>query len=299
MKNIPRSRKLSSLPAVLGVWLVLGSIGAIWADPNTFILAMALLGLTTVLALTNFFRYSGWLAASLGGLFFAAAQISLSGYTIHSLIPVVVTTIALLVAAVLGGLANQQLSGTNHQIERDRQLIEELRINDEKTGLVRFQYARQFLRAEITRSQRYNTDLSLLLMQIAYWEEMEKKQDATSIENVYTQLAGLLRGTIREVDTAYLHNGKMGAILPHTSQAGALAVAQRLVDQTSRQLRFNLHVGIAQFPHDATKDSELIKAAEAALQYATASDQPVVLFMHMSGALEQNASLLKMSGAGH
>lgn len=298
MNSIPRSRKLSSLPAVLGVWLVLGSIGAIWADPNTFILAMALLGLTTVLALTNFFRYSGWLAAGLGVLFFAVAQVSLAGFTIHALVPVVVASIALLVAAMLGSLANQQLSGTNHQIERDRQLIEELRINDENTGLVRFQYARQFLRAEITRSQRYNTDLSLLLMQVAYWEDMEKQQDATSIDKVNNQLAGLLRRAIREVDTAYIHNGKMGAILPQTNQTGALAVAQRLVDQTARQLRFNLHVGIAQFPHDATKESELVNAAEAALQYSVASDQPVVLFMQMSGALEPSTSILKISGAG-
>jgi GGDEF domain-containing protein len=252
-------------------------------------LALAFLALTAVLALTQLFRYAGWVSAILGALFFAAAETALLGSASLAAIPVAVTAIALLRAAWLGSLAHGRLSRSVRQLERDRKLIEELRISDEKTGLIKLPYAQQTLKNEILRGQRYNNDLCLLLIQVARLGEGETGLERAEVEDLKVRLAGMLKSTLREVDSAFIDESRLGVILPQTNLGGAMTAAQRVADQAARKLRLDVAIGIASFPSDASKDAELFQAAEAALHIALTSGQPVVFYAQVREAIEPPA----------
>lgn len=287
MDRLHNSRKLYLLPTALCVWLLVSAYFVFWADAGTSILALALLAFTAVLALTHLFRYAGWVAAILSLLFFAAAESALLGSISLAAIPIAVTAIGLLLTAWLGVTAHRRLAGAARQLERDRKLIEELRITDERTGLIKLPYAQQNLKNEILRGQRYNNDLSLLLIQVAKIGDGGAGLEHAEMEDLKIKLAGILKSTLREVDNAFIDEARLGVIMPQTNLGGALTAAQRVVDQAARKLRLDVAIGIASYPNDASKEPELFQAAEAALQIALTSGQPVVFYAQVRDAVEQ------------
>jgi diguanylate cyclase (GGDEF)-like protein len=257
--------------------LVLGSIAAVWFDAKVAYVAMALLAFTVTLAVTNIFRLVGWVAAVLSIVVYTLVQISLKGTVSAILIPSVVNAVAFIGTAWLGTITAQQLEAATRQLHNDQKLIEELRVHDSLTGLVRFQHARQTLRTEIIRSQRYSSDMCVILIQVANWTELEKEHGMVGADDMKKQIAGILSGALRGVDTPFI-NGRMGAILPETGPEGAMVVAQRLVDSVGNRVRVSLHVGAAHFPSDAVTDTEMLGAAEAALQIGLTSGRPIVFY---------------------
>lgn len=289
MKQIYTNKILYIAPAILALWLTLAAIAETLVDPRTFILALALLALTSTVAIIGLFPFGGWIAALLGILIYSAAEVNLSGWSERIYLPIAVTAIALLLSAWFGMIIYSRIRAVYRQIEHDQNLIDDLRIRDPQTGLMRYPYAQQTLRNEIGRSRRNNTAVCLLLAQVADWDELVNQQGIVASEDIKEQISEVFKSTLRMVDTSFIA-GAYGAILPETKPDGALVVARRLVDNVARKARVDLRIGIAQFPDDGVTEQELQKAAEAALQQALTSDHSIAIYSQIQntqGQIEQ------------
>jgi diguanylate cyclase (GGDEF)-like protein len=265
--------------AALGIWLAVTAGGLTWLDPDTAVLGWVLLALTTTLAVTNLFRYAGWVAASISSILYAALQIAPWGPTDSALVNTVVGFVGLMGTAFLGSTIARQVSAGDRQLEQAQRLIDELTVHDPRTRLIKWQYARHTLKSEIARSRRYHTDLSLLLIRVANWDELVEEHGFAGANALMARVSRIVVDTLRTMDSpTSLDSVTMGAILPETSAEGAQMAAQRLVDAAAREVRVALNIGIAHFPNDAVTDGELLRAARMALQLTLMSDQSIARY---------------------
>jgi hypothetical protein len=119
-----------------------------------------MLAFTAVLAITRLFRFAGWLAAMVSIITYLLTQLGIKGATLAIIFPILVNVVTQLVTAWLGTLTSSEIRRTQRQIGNDSRMIQELRLYDPTTGLLRYQYALQTLKREINRSQR-NEELEL------------------------------------------------------------------------------------------------------------------------------------------
>ena len=272
--------------ATLGVWLILASTALVWTDPNTVILTLALLAFTATLGLINMFKNAAWVAAVLSVLVTGAVQYSVAGFTPDSWLGFGVSVIALIGTALLSNLTAHQLQIIFGQLDRDRKLIEELRVYDPETGLLKWIYARQSLKTEITRSQRFHNDLCLMFIQVEHWDQPGEGFTAGNLKELKTQISEIITSTLRIVDISF-SSGKIGAILPGTRPEGAMIAAERLVENSIRKASVAINIGISHFPNDGVTEEEIVKAAETALLVSVNSDRSIVQFGQISSALER------------
>jgi diguanylate cyclase (GGDEF)-like protein len=195
--------------------------------------------------------------------------------------------------AFLSSVIARQVSAIVRQLEHAQKLIDELTVHDSETGLTKWRYASQTIRAEISRSRRYHTSLCLLFIRVANWDKLVEEHGPIGAEALMTETAATVADTLRTlVDTPTRFDSiTLGAILPETSTEGARIAAQRLIDAVARKVRVALYVGIAHFPNDAVTDQDLVRAAKAALQFALTSGQSIVSYNQLSGAVEKDEAV--------
>jgi diguanylate cyclase (GGDEF)-like protein len=274
-KNL--SPKLYLLPAILSIWLVFSAFTAHWGDQFTFLLAMALLAFTTTLSLTKFFRFSGWLAAILSISIYTFTQIGLNGLNSSILLTTIIFALSILVSAWLSYLIANEATRVNRQLENNQKLIDELRLYDSETGLLRYQYVYRTLKTEIVRSQRYEKNLSVILLEIGNLDEIKAEYGPDGLDLIKRQVAELLSISLRAMDIPF-GGEKIGAILPETDIEGAQIVVHRLITNAGRKARAALFIGVAQFPTDGVTENELMQSAEAALHVSLSTGQPYVAY---------------------
>ena len=170
------------------------------------------------------------------------------------------------------------------------------------TGLKTRGYFEQQLEMEIKRSERKNTPLALLMVDIDHFKQLNDQYGHHVGDQVLRDIAALLMKDMREVDTVARYGGEeFVLILPETSEAGALLVAQRL-RRAVEQARFfagspttpehlTISIGIAVFDTDAQFKRDLITSADSALYSAKDSGRnSVVLFSGLHRSQRKEAS---------
>jgi GGDEF domain-containing protein len=216
--------------------------------------------------------------------------VNLSGWSDEGIyLPIVIAAVALLLTAWFGTIIANQVRAVNLQLEHDQGLIDDLRIRDPQTGLMRYAYAQQTLKNEIGRSRRNNSSLCLILGQVVDWENIVNQQGIVAAEDIKVQIADIFNNTLRMVDTTFIA-GAYGAILPDTKPDGALVVARRLSDLVARKSRVDLRIGISQFPADGVTEQELQKASEIALQQALTTEHTIALYSQIPEMRGENAA---------
>jgi GGDEF domain-containing protein len=286
MERIMDKNRLYLYFAALGVWLILASAALVWMGSKTIILTLVLLAFTTLaLGLTNQLKNAVWIAAVLSVLINGVIQFSMAGFSQKSWLEYAISVIALIVTALLSSFTANQFRIIFGQLDRERNLIEELRAYDPETGLLKWMYARQSLKAEITRSQRFHNDLCLMLIQVEHWDKLEEGFTAGSLKELKTQISDTITRTLRTVDIPF-SSGKLGAILPGTRPEGAIIAAERLVKNSFRNAHVAVNIGISHFPNDGGTEEEIVLAAEKALLVAVNNDRSIVQSGHISYTLE-------------
>ncbi len=99
-------------------------------------------------------------------------------------------------------------------------------------GLTRLHNRRSFderLRQELVRSRRYGNDLSLMMIDLDHFKEVNDQYGHAAGDAALTQVAGLLAESMRASDFAARYGGEEFAVLlPHTGRDDALHLAERL-----------------------------------------------------------------------
>jgi len=134
------------------------------------------------------------------------------------------------------------------------------------------------LEKEFQRAARYNTPLSLMLLEVDHFKSVKDTHGEKGGEACLKAVTGLVARTARQMDTVARYKGEeLAIILPHTDCEGAMIVAERLREEVeafdlslgSRTIRLTVSIGVVPYtPGSAMNAKELLAAAECALDAA-------------------------------
>jgi two-component system, cell cycle response regulator len=156
-------------------------------------------------------------------------------------------------------------------------MVRELTIHDELTGLFNMRELRRLLLEEIARSQRYGRHISLVLIDIDRFDDINTAYGHIAGDKVLQYVAQFLRDKVRSLDRIARYGGDEFAILlPETFSSEAFDMTERLrhisarpfVTAQGKQIPLSFSLGVAELPGDADVSDGLIERALEALHVA-------------------------------
>jgi diguanylate cyclase (GGDEF)-like protein len=155
---------------------------------------------------------------------------------------------------------------------RNAYLLERMQQMAVTDGLTELANRRSFDRSldrELTRAARTDGRLSVVLLDIDHFKNLNDTYGHVVGDNVLRQIAAALKECGREYDTIARYGGEeFAAVLPGCSSALALQVAERLreaVEQAGTDVPVTASAGVATYPYDGIDANGLLSAADQAL----------------------------------
>jgi diguanylate cyclase (GGDEF)-like protein len=145
---------------------------------------------------------------------------------------------------------------------------------DPESRLLNERGALGFLEQELERTAPSHSRLSLCLVDVDQFELMASLSGSQAATGFVEKIGKIIRASLREDDlAARIGRGRFLLILPGTGREGACRVAEELRQAVSRfptpgEGGLTLSAGIATFPDDGDRGSELVEAAGRALAEA-------------------------------
>ena len=132
------------------------------------------------------------------------------------------------------------------------------------------------LQKEVHRAERYKTFLSISMMDIDHFKNINDTYGHTIGDQVLLQLADMLRGGIRESDMVGRYGGEEFLIvLPNTRLQRAAELAARLCKtiretdiDVGEKIRLTVSVGVAEYRHGEENWQKFLGRADMALYAA-------------------------------
>lgn len=186
-----------------------------------------------------------------------------------------------------------RIKALQDKINTKRRELEALSITDDLTKLFNHRAMQQRLRDEFRRAQRYNEPLSILMLDIDHFKEVNDRHGHQFGDLVLRQLAELMLKCVRQIDVVARYGGEeFLVILPQTHFSGSLTVADRIwrgigthtfIDG-DRSHRLTASIGISFFPNKNVGCVEdLVTFADEALYQAKREGRDrICLHQHLS-----------------
>jgi diguanylate cyclase (GGDEF)-like protein len=157
------------------------------------------------------------------------------------------------------------------------QKVHKLSQTDELTGLGNKRQLQRELDKELRRAQRYHRELSLLMIDIDHFKNINDNFGHLAGDQVLRELAALVPLHLRDIDLCTRYGGEeFVIILPETGVNGAVSTASKIHSSIERHdfvVESSVHhitvsIGVAVYPFHATNPLELLKSADSALYRA-------------------------------
>jgi diguanylate cyclase (GGDEF)-like protein len=172
----------------------------------------------------------------------------------------------------------RELEESNHLLEQRSRELERLALTDPLTGLFNRRAMEELARFELKRHNRYPSPLTLGYIDVDHFKQVNTDYLLTGGDEVLRELARILTGTLREVDSVGRIGGEEFLVIAReTNHEGAVKLAERIrstVEQTAipylhNNIRITVSVGFAVADVGAPADyPEMIEVAAGALQTA-------------------------------
>ncbi|MFP2932058.1 diguanylate cyclase [Pyxidicoccus sp. 3LG] len=155
--------------------------------------------------------------------------------------------------------------------------LQRLSATDGLTGVHNHRHFQERLREEFRRAQRYDDALSLILLDLDHFKDVNDQYGHAAGDGVLREVAGALQRGVRETDLVARYGGEEFAVLlPRTHLTGALTVAERVRRElralrlgVDGALRVTASLGVSSFPHRTVLSPEqLLLTADEALYQA-------------------------------
>lgn len=195
---------------------------------------------------------------------------------------------------------NKQLLEQQHSVSKELEKLkkhtQELQkevFTDNLTGVYNDNFFLQRINEEFFRAKRYKNDLSLVLLDVDYFQKMHNEYGNEAGEYILMKVANVILNNTRNSDIIFrVRNNRFSVILPNTDEIGAYKEAERIrsaIDQTNiiNEKFFSLSIaphkrkhgvknvtasiGIASLKEANEKPDSLVKDAENALENAKAA----------------------------
>jgi two-component system, cell cycle response regulator len=158
------------------------------------------------------------------------------------------------------------------------ELAEEEARRDGLTELYNHRTFHILLKDEIFRTQRFNHQLSLLMLDVDYFKQVNDTYGHQAGDTILKSISELLVKQARAIDRVCRYGGEeITLILPETVARLAMKIAERLRASVEHQsfdigngktINISASIGVATYPQQANSPEALIKAADLALYAA-------------------------------
>jgi diguanylate cyclase (GGDEF)-like protein len=179
-----------------------------------------------------------------------------------------------------------ELRGEKYFLEIFEDITES--ITDELTGSFNRRKLREDLEEELQRAERYNNNLSVLMIDIDWFKEYNDFYGHQKGDELLERLVETISKNIRFNDRLYRYGGEeFVVLLPETDEKEAEDVAEKLRVKIGKKKfvgekksqpdkKITISIGIASYPKNGSSSREIIFAADSALYDAKASGRNVV-----------------------
>ena len=171
---------------------------------------------------------------------------------------------------------------------RNLELLERLRSQvfiDFLTGCYNRRAFEEHLTIEIVRARRYERPLSLMLLDLDHFKDVNDGLGHDAGDYVLQKVGETLRAAFRTTDRVCRFGGdEFAVIFPETPKDEVVRLAERLRRQLAaifpdprNRLPVTASIGVASYPFDGVRAEELVKATDRALYQAKAAGRNRVI----------------------
>lgn len=141
---------------------------------------------------------------------------------------------------------------------------------DALTGVFNRRYFNERLDEEINRRSRHGGVFSLALCDLDFFKKYNDSHGHVAGDMLLSEIGRLLKNSIRSNDLIFRYGGdEFIVLLPDTDSDGAIAVVERVrknveEEMKIRKIPLTCSFGIASWPKDGVRGSEILEAADTA-----------------------------------
>jgi len=172
-------------------------------------------------------------------------------------------------------MAQQALLDKNVSLQKANEKLGRMARTDGLTGLLNRQYFMQRLQEEMDRSRRYDTPLSILLMDLDHFKNVNDTWGHLAGDAVLLAAAGEITNRMRDTDIAARYGGdEFIMILTQTNLEGARSFAERLckgiaaIEYEYKDTNETCSIGVAELSGAVTDLTSFVKMADDAMYKA-------------------------------
>jgi len=164
------------------------------------------------------------------------------------------------------------------ELKRTNKLLENLATTDGLTGVYNHRFFYQKLNEEYERAKRYNSSLSLVMLDLDFFKKINDKYGHVVGDSVLSEMAKIVMSIIRKNDIFARYGGEeFVLLLPHTAAHGAFQEAERIrkaienhhFEHLEKRGDVTVSLGIVTYPSKYILNAEdMVKLADAALYEA-------------------------------
>jgi diguanylate cyclase (GGDEF)-like protein len=180
----------------------------------------------------------------------------------------------------------EKLSDANKALLETNKELHQLSITDGLTGLLNRKHILELLDREISRSRRYGHPVSVLMLDIDHFKNVNDTYGHQTGDTVMRRLADLFCDTVRENDLVGRYGGEEFLILlPDSDAQNGVQTAQRIrkmvqdlkIETSGEHVSVSVSIGISSYPQYGQDTNAVICAADAALYQAKSNGRNQVV----------------------